>query len=91
MSEDIRTEKPVLARAEVIDMLAGLTGGRDDEEHSELVDSMEIAWLAHSVEQRYGLPVDLTVEQLSGIRTVADAVDVLGKALAAARPADEGR
>ncbi|MBS2531162.1 hypothetical protein KGQ20_00080 [Catenulispora sp. NF23] len=87
MSDDIRAEKPVLARADLIDMLAGLTG-RDDEERSEMVDSMEIAWLAHCVEQRYGLPVDLTVEQLAGIRTVADAEDVLGKALAAARPAE---
>jgi acyl carrier protein len=84
------SDKPgatVLTRADVIDILAALDG-RPADQVAETVESMELAWLVHGVEQRYGRQVDLTMDQLSGIRTVADAVDVLGMALAEAKSAD---
>lgn len=95
MNNDIPTngptpEKPgatVLARADVIDILAALDG-RPADQVVETVESMELAWLVHGVEQRYGRHVDLTIDQLSGIRTVADAVEVLGVALGKANAPD---
>jgi hypothetical protein len=67
---------PPPGRAEIIDWLAGL-GERPP--GSERIDSMELAWLAHQVEQRYG--VELSDDQLERIATVDDAVAVLAEVL----------
>jgi hypothetical protein len=67
---------PPPGRAEIIDWLAGL-GERPP--GAERIDSMELAWLVHQVEQRYG--VVLADEQLERISTVDEAVAVLAEVL----------
>jgi hypothetical protein len=42
---------------------------------------MEVAWLVHQVEQRYGRQLDLDDDQLTRLRTVSDAVAVLGESV----------
>ncbi|TDU90936.1 hypothetical protein EV138_4537 [Kribbella voronezhensis] len=69
----------VPGRAEVIDWLSGL-GERSGE--LERIDSMELAWLVHQVEQRYG--VELGDEYLDRIKTIDDAVAVLAEVLSPA-------
>jgi acyl carrier protein len=70
------TPLPPPGRAEIIDWLADL-GERSS--GAERIDSMELAWLAHQVEQRYG--VELDDDQLERITTVDDAVAVLAEVL----------
>jgi hypothetical protein len=43
----------------------------------ERIDSMELAWLVHQVEQRYGVRLELDDGQLGRMQTVSGAVDVL--------------
>ncbi|MFY1674529.1 acyl carrier protein [Plantactinospora sp. WMMB334] len=74
--------QPTLTRAELVAMLAELAD-RPADRVPERVSSMELAWLVHGVEQRYGKRLDLTDDQLVAIRTVTDAVAVLGAALTA--------
>ncbi|GAA0603444.1 acyl carrier protein [Kribbella sandramycini] len=69
---------PPPGRAEVIDWLAGL-GQRPP--GAERLDSMELAWLVHQVEQRYG--VELSDDQLAQMTTIDAAVAVLGEVLSA--------
>lgn len=69
---------PPPGRAEIVDWLAAL-GDRPAGEVRERIDSMELAWLAHQVEQRYELELD--DDQLDQIRTIDDAVRVLAEAL----------
>jgi acyl carrier protein len=69
-------------RAEIVDWLAGL-GERST--NVERIDSMELAWLVHQVEQRYS--IELADEYLDRIRTIDDAVAVIAEALAAAAQA----
>lgn len=76
------TNPPALTRGALVEMLAELTD-RPVDQVPERVGSMELAWLVHGVEQRYGQRLDLTDEQLLAIRTVSDAVAVLGAALTA--------
>lgn len=64
-----------LDRDDVLAMLAGV-GTRSDEPREQL-DSMELAWLLHQVEQRYGVHVELDDRQLGRMGTVSGAVDVL--------------
>lgn len=71
---------PPPGRTEVLQLLAGL-GDRPAGDSGDRIDSMELAWLAHQVEQRYG--VELDDDQLFGIRTVDDAVLVLAEAVRA--------
>lgn len=54
----------------------------------ERIDSLQLAWLVHVVEERYGIRLDLD-EELEAMDTVDGAVAVLGNALAAA-PAPGG-
>ncbi|MGW6685510.1 acyl carrier protein [Streptomyces sp. NPDC054961] len=54
----------------------------------ERIDSLQLAWLVHVVEERYGIRLDLD-EDLEAMDTVDGAVAVLGGALAAA-PAPGG-
>ena len=67
---------PPPGRAEIIDWLAGL-GQRPP--GTERIDSMELAWLVHQVEQRYG--VELPDEQLERMTTIDAAVAVLAEVL----------
>lgn len=67
---------PPPGRAEIITWLTGL-GERPP--GAERIDSMELAWLVHQVEQRYG--VELSDDQLERIATVDDAVTVLAEVM----------
>jgi hypothetical protein len=67
---------PPPGRAEIITWLTGL-GERPP--GAERIDSMELAWLVHQVEQRYG--VELSDDQLERMTTVDDAVAVLAEVL----------
>ena len=53
----------VLGRADVLEILAGLHS-RPVEDIPERIDSMELAWLVHQVEQRYDLRIELSDGQL---------------------------
>jgi hypothetical protein len=71
---------PALERADVLAMLAEL-GTRGPESVLERLSSMEVAWLVHQVEQRYDVELDLDEEQLARLRTVSDAVQLLGESV----------
>ncbi|WFE40604.1 acyl carrier protein [Micromonospora sp. WMMD998] len=77
--------QPDLGRADLVTMLAELTAKPVDAVPDRL-GSMELAWLVHLVEQRYDRRLDLTDDQLAGIRTVDDALTVFQTSLTA--PAD---
>jgi acyl carrier protein len=67
-------------RDEVLAMLATY-GDREPEAVRERIGSLDLAWLVHQVEQRYGVMLDLADEQLAQMSTVDGAVDVLGSVL----------
>ncbi len=71
-----------IGRDDVLAMLAGV-GARPGETREQL-DSMELAWLIHQVEQRYGVQVELDDRQLGRMSTVSGAVDVLREKIGAA-------
>ena len=73
-------DTPPLDRAQLVSMLAPLAHRSRDPE-AERLDSMEVAWLVHQVEQRYGRQLDLDDDQLVQLRTVSDAVAVLGESV----------
>ncbi|MFI7426265.1 acyl carrier protein [Micromonospora sp. NPDC049836] len=79
------TGQPDLGRADLVSMLAELTAKPVDQV-SDRVGSMELAWLVHLVEQRYDRRLELTDDQLAGIRTVDDALAVFRSSLTV--PAD---
>ncbi|MFD0567698.1 hypothetical protein ACFQ2M_41320 [Kitasatospora saccharophila] len=62
------------AREEVLALLAEF-GGRTPQEVPERIDSMELAWLAHVIEQRHGQRLD--DDTLARIATVSDAALLL--------------
>ena len=68
------------ARDEVITMLASY-GDRTPEQVREKLDSLELAWLIHQVEQRYNAVLDLDDDQILEMSTVDGAVSVLSKVL----------
>jgi acyl carrier protein len=70
----------VVRRADVLDMLAGY-GDRAVATLGEDIDSLELAWLLHQAEQRYGVALDLADEDLSAMSTVDGAVTVLRRAV----------
>jgi hypothetical protein len=72
-----------LRREDVVAMLAEL-GSRPVERVPEQIDSMELAWLLHQVEQRYGVRVDVDDAQLVRMSTVSGAVEVLREAIGTA-------
>ena len=51
-------------------------GDRQPEQVPEKIDSLELAWLIHQIEQRYG-ELDLDDDMLERMSTVSGAVDVL--------------
>ena len=67
-------------RDEVLAMLATY-GNREPEAVRERIGSLDLAWLVHQVEQRYGVMLDLADEQLARMSTVDGAVEVLSLVL----------
>jgi hypothetical protein len=63
------------ARSEVVAMLATYRD-RLPEQVPEAIDSLELAWLIHQVEQRYG-PLDIDDDAIARMSTVTGAVGVL--------------
>ena len=51
-------------------------GDRQPEQVPEAIDSLELAWLIHQVEQRYG-ELDLDDDMLARMSTVTGAVGVM--------------
>ncbi len=70
-------------RDEVVAMLATY-GNREPAAVRERIDSLDLAWLVHQVEQRYDVTLDLTDEDLARMSTVSGAVDVLTSVLGGA-------
>jgi hypothetical protein len=69
-------------RDDVVAMLASLDG-RSAADVSEWIGSLELAWLVHQAEQRYGVRVELDGDQFERMCTVSGAVEVLGEVLTA--------
>jgi acyl carrier protein len=69
-------------RNDVVSMIANLDG-RPATELGDRIDSMQLAWLLHQVEQRYGVEIDLDDGQYARMSTVDGAVEVLREAIAA--------
>jgi acyl carrier protein len=59
----------------VVAMLATY-GDRQPEQVPEAIDSLELAWLIHQIEQRYG-PLDVDDDMLARMSTVTSVVDLL--------------
>jgi acyl carrier protein len=76
------SDQPALGRADVLQMLQPLNE-RANDPGRERLSSMEVAWLVHQVEQRYGMRLDLDDDQLARLRTVSDAVQLLGESVRA--------
>jgi hypothetical protein len=71
-------------RQDVVAMLATY-GDREPGAVPERIDSLELAWLVHQVEQRYGVTLDLADEALVRMATVSGAVEVLRGVMAEPR------
>ena len=65
----------VLQRSDVVAMLATY-GDRLLEQVPEAIDSLELAWLIHQIEQRYG-PLDVDDDMLARMSTVTSVVGLL--------------
>ena len=78
-----------LDRSEIVALLATL-GDRDPADVPDRVDSLELAWLVHKVEQRHGVRLDLGDDELDRMATVSGAAEVLAAAVMAARSAAHG-
>lgn len=65
-----------VGRDDVVEILASFHT-RPLADIPERIDSMELAWLVHQVEQRYGVRLELDDGQLGRMQTVSGAVDVL--------------
>ena len=65
----------MLGRSEVVAMLASY-GDRRPDQVPEAIDSLELAWLIHQVEQRYGA-LDVDDDAIARMSTVTGAVDAL--------------
>ncbi|MEY9928374.1 acyl carrier protein [Catenulispora sp. GP43] len=78
MTDLERAEPATAHRDEVVAMLATY-GERTPDEVPESVDSLELAWLIHQVEQRYGRPFDADDDALARMTTVSAVVRVLGE------------
>jgi hypothetical protein len=65
---------PAPSRAEVVAILAAF-GDRLPQQVPEGIDSMELAWLVHQIEQRYGCRLD--DDAMARMTTVSDALQVL--------------
>ena len=65
----------MLDRSDVVAMLATY-GDRQPEQVPEEIDSLELAWLVHQVEQRYG-ELDVDDDMMTRMSTVTGVIDVL--------------
>ena len=65
----------VLERSDVVAMLATF-GDRRPEQVPEQIDSLELVWLIHQVEERYGA-LDVDDDMLGRMSTVTGALGVL--------------
>jgi acyl carrier protein len=74
------TQQVAPGRREVVEMLASY-GARDAATIGEGIDSLELAWLIHAVEQRYLLTLELDDDQLTRMSTVDGAVEALREVL----------
>lgn len=72
--------KPTLRREDVVAMVASF-GDRPVAEVGERIDSIQLAWLVHQVEQRYGVEIELDDAQFGRMNTVSGAVEVLREAV----------
>ncbi|MEU2515902.1 acyl carrier protein [Streptomyces syringium] len=81
------TTAPALTKELLVEILAEY-GEREADDIAERVDSLELAWLVHSLEERYGLELDLDDVQLARMTTLDAALAVLGEILPA--PANAG-
>ncbi|MET8044403.1 acyl carrier protein [Micromonospora sp. NPDC005215] len=70
-----------LDRQGVIEILAEYHQRPADEEDADAIDSLELAWLIHQVEQRYGVELDLPDETLLQMSTVDRAARLLRQSL----------
>ncbi|WP_344077869.1 hypothetical protein [Luedemannella helvata] len=61
-------------------------GDRDPAAVPEQLDSLELAWLVHQVEQLYAVRLDLDDDALLRMVTVTDALAVLRDAVAGQAP-----
>ncbi|WP_291412509.1 phosphopantetheine-binding protein [Actinophytocola sp.] len=68
--------EPALDRKDVVAMVASF-GDRPVDEVGERIDSIQLAWLVHQVEQRYGVQIELDDAQFGRMSTITGAVDVL--------------
>ena len=68
-------------RDQVVEMLASY-GDRAPEAVPETIDSLELAWLIHQVEQRYGVLLDLSDDELVTMSTIDAATEVLSRTVA---------
>ena len=68
-------------RDQVVEMLASY-GDRTPEAVPETIDSLELAWLIHQVEQRYGVLLDLSDDELVKMSTIDAATEVLRRTVA---------
>ncbi|MGI8665165.1 MAG: acyl carrier protein [Jatrophihabitans sp.] len=75
-------DHPALERADVVQML-GQLNERATDPARERLSSMEVAWLVHQVEQRYSVRLDLDDDELARLRTITDAVELLGESVRA--------
>jgi acyl carrier protein len=62
-------------RSDVVAMLATY-GDRQPEQVPEAIDSLELAWLVHQIEQRYGA-LDIDDDMIARMSTVTGVIDVL--------------
>lgn len=62
-------------RSDVVAMLATY-GDREPEQIPEAIDSLELTWLLHQIEQRYG-ELDVDDDMIVRMSTVTGVVDVL--------------
>ncbi|HET9143211.1 hypothetical protein [Actinophytocola sp.] len=76
------TNGATLGREDVVAILASLRT-RPAGDVPERIDSMELAWLVHQVEQRYGVRIELDDGQFGRMGTVSGALDVLREVIAA--------
>lgn len=68
--------KEPLDREDVVAMVASF-GDRPVAEVGERIDSIQLAWLVHQVEQRYGVQIELDDDQFGRMNTITGAVEVL--------------
>ncbi|MET9643857.1 acyl carrier protein [Streptomyces syringium] len=74
------TTAPALTKELLVEILAEY-GEREADDIAERVDSLELAWLVHSLEERYGLELDLDDLQLARMTTLDATLAVLGEVL----------